>query len=71
MTVVLVEHHVQMIMTISDHITVLDHGRVIASGSAAHVQSNPIVVEAYLGHGPIDLRQRSRLGTLDQGRCLT
>ena len=48
---ILVEHHVEMVMTVSDHVTVLDYGRVIASGSAAQVQDNPQVIEAYFGIG--------------------
>ena len=48
-TVILVEHHVEMVMTVSDHVTVLDYGRVIASGSAGEVQNNPQVIEAYFG----------------------
>jgi len=50
-TVLLVEHHVEMVMTISDHVTVLDYGKVIASGTAAEVQCNPLVIEAYFGTG--------------------
>ncbi len=50
-TVILVEHHVEMVMTISDHVTVLDYGKVIASGTAAEVQGNPLVIEAYFGTG--------------------
>jgi ABC-type branched-subunit amino acid transport system ATPase component/ABC-type branched-subunit amino acid transport system permease subunit len=57
-TVILVEHHVEMVMTVSDHVTVLDYGRVIASGSAVQVQKNPQVIEAYFGHGRL-LRTRS------------
>ena len=55
-TIILVEHHVDMVMTVSDHVTVLDYGRVIASGRAAEVQENPAVVEAYFGSGQLDLR---------------
>jgi ABC-type branched-subunit amino acid transport system ATPase component len=47
--VVLVEHHMDLVMALSDRVTVLDYGRVIASGSAAEVQRHPAVIEAYLG----------------------
>jgi ABC-type branched-subunit amino acid transport system ATPase component len=57
-TVLLVEHHVEMVMTVSDHVTVLDYGRVIASGTAAEVQNSPQVIEAYFGHGSLVQRAR-------------
>ncbi len=47
--VLLVEHHMDLVMAISDHITVLDYGRVIASGTADAVRNDPAVIEAYLG----------------------
>lgn len=51
LTILLVEHHVDMIMAVSDHVTVLDYGQVIASGPPAEIRDNPRVVEAYFGHG--------------------
>jgi branched-chain amino acid transport system ATP-binding protein len=48
-TVMLVEHHMDFVMKVCDQITVLDFGRVIASGTPQQVRENPAVTEAYLG----------------------
>lgn len=48
-TVFLIEHDMRMVMKISEKIVVLDHGEVIAQGSADEVKNNPNVIEAYLG----------------------
>jgi branched-chain amino acid transport system ATP-binding protein len=57
-TILLIEHHMDVVMPTCDCITVLNYGRCLANGSPSHIRAHPGVIKAYLGGG---LRRRAKL----------
>ncbi len=61
-SILLIEHDMGVVMRISDHVVVLDHGKKISDGSAEHIRNDPHVIAAYLGEGDEGLEEMTTTG---------
>ena len=58
-TILMIEHIMQAVMDLCEHVTVINQGAVIAAGTPREISADPVVVEAYLGHGAAErLKER-------------
>ena len=62
LTILLIEHQMRVVIGVCEKITVMDFGEVIAYGAPQEIQSNPRVVEAYLGRGAAELTEKLKRG---------